>query len=309
MIWFFVQTLFLSSSPSHLVFTVSKFQQLMFGLDDCSEREAWIYSMEFIDLTLVILMIIILVSYLKNKEHIASKSLPKLFSAILALLITESFIIIIHIPWFYKCNPGRSIWSALYFMLAGIQNILVMVIWYYRLYKVFRDSVLKLSKLNRYFFTFLISLYSFMVITSWPVMILHILYAGIWTIYTAFFVYIALFILIVTVISLCGMLIGKLAKTYRYIQAESKLIGIITRIVILTVISLTLTIIQPIVGIWRVLISPNNIHVIYIWHLSVIMDAFSNCLFMILSFPCYDKYSQCFCGFCDQFCAAQWMKM
>lgn len=275
--------------------------------EDCPKRLPWIIVLEIINGILFLVMLGIVISFIKNKEEILNKISIRLYVTVLIFFMISLLIVINYIPWRLRCESRQTPWTAIYIMLMGLQSLFVMCIWYYRVYKLFKDTLLALSKPNIIIFTTLISLYSSFVFFIFPPVLFFYLLNGdlLIIIIGAIVVGISATILVITVVGFCAMLFYKLIATYKYIDPEDRLIELATRNVMLTVISLITTGIYPILGTLWLIFDENSAVAEFCFHLTMQLDHFTNCLCLVLTFSFYDKLydnlCSCFHNKCNQY--------
>ena len=207
-----------------------------------------------------------------------------------------------------RCIIFRTPWTAIHYSLAPIQQTLLILAWYTRLKLFISDSILRLSKSILYVFDvyFVISVI-FCVLT----MISICLYVTISIKYYNWF-YLNTVIgsawIALGLICLASLFFNKLRRAYKYLNNDPTFVSIITRFAILNIINLSLTFLLPIGG----YLYGKNLHSVpheFGYHFLIILDAFTNCLCTLLSFPYFNGVYGYFCGFVHKKCNNCWMNI
>ena len=214
-----------------------------------------------------------------------------------------------------NCNPYETLYTIVLFIIAGALWVLLMSIWYYRLFRIFKGTVLAISKLNLVIFIILVTLYvGLLVITTICTFIYISTGNGKYGRYISIIWGMATFVLLITIIFLIGMLIYKLTQTFKFIddkkgKNENSKIMVITRIVILTAISLLMGLITPIFGVLNTYLWRDSELAELFANFIIVFGKFINCLCIVLSFTFYDKWYNQICGCLDKKCHQCWGKL
>lgn len=106
-------------------------------------------------------------------------------------------------------------------------------------------------------------------------------------------------------ITVCSLFVHKLVRVYRETQSDDKFTMIITKIVILHIITLSFTLTMTItLYLWEFYVVME-----YINHFMVTLDYFANLICIVLCYQHYDIYYKHCCGRIDNRCHLCWTKL
>ena len=191
-----------------------------------------------------------------------------------------------------------------YFLFLGtplflFQSFLVLLIPYIRIYIVFKDTTMPLSKCNICFR-----------VTSFVVMAISIVLSSIFFIFdgksligTAIAAFIMLQLVFLGIATMI-LFIRKLMHVYRHSNDEI-FIGIITQLSILTLFSVGITLID--VGLVFIFIVEPSLY--WILEFPVLLDVITNFWFIMLSFESMNGYYMAICSCLDSRCRRLWKNM
>ena len=237
-------------------------------------------------------------SHIKHRRD-AQAPFHQFFPAILFVIIT--FIVLLSDTasiYFYNCNYT---WWMMFMLIFGftytLQIILVLIIFFFRVYFIFRSSQFQLSKITICFYTvtFIPLPICVAIVEFWY----HISHHSKMSRIVLGILYICN---ILCMLSLMVLFTKKLRETYKYLPSVDKsksethqlFIGIMTRTVILTAISMIFTLIASL-GI--IFIDQMETVGMIIVGLLVIIDVYTNFICILLSFSYFNEmyYKLCSC--------------
>eukprot|EP01084_Bolivina_argentea_P022366 41562_1 len=183
-----------------------------------------------------------------------------------------------------------------------LQASALLMVWFIRLYYVFRSSRFALSSYTKmvYISIFILGLIFTTIIT------VHLgPQEGLWLILVQF----AYLLYVILVIILSSLFVNKLCRVYRNVDVAAKsnkrskerykLIAVVTKISVLNFGSLTITILAAITIIFFI---HGNVYAEFIAHFAVFADIFTNFLCVILSYNNYKRFYHIVCGCCHNQC-------
>lgn len=253
-------------------------------------------SMETLMLTSIIVFIYKLITNYIQTTNIKDKP-PKLLFCIGIIFFLTSFTTNFSTitSQTFHCTHGRkslqySVFNYMYHQLYVIQFLLLQVLLLLRLYFVFKDTTMALSKLTIYFFSI-----SFITLTSCGLFVAILeIYESDWylrIIFLAITYLLAFMLMIVLVI----LFIIKILSVYKDIDSDEQLILLITKITCLTFVSILVTIIAAVM----IILDPGRT---FGDVLSAQIDVYTNFLCIALSYKQFDGLYMKVCGCCHKGC-------
>eukprot|EP01084_Bolivina_argentea_P178730 308900_1 len=264
-------------------------------ISNCPERLHLVIIMDCIAAVLFILATILSIVFIFSHKQHAKADCKVHFLSIIFLALNIS-IIGCYIPYQTRCKTWGTFWELLWMIQSSFQIYLLVVLWYYRFTALFSSSVvLRLSKRTTGCFHIYFIFAALVMIVYAYAAYLYVFASSKYITLCLIIVGIAFTWLFCGIISLSFLFIKKLIQAYKWITNDPSFISIITKYVILTVLSLSITILQPLFPNLRTMY-PNSIIIKFTHHYVVLLDAFTNCLYLILSFSDFDIFYQKICG-------------
>ena len=268
-----------------------------------SESVIWVIIVEPLTFILLLSMIPIIYKYgIMHHSSEQKKSKLLIYSGFIFFIsIFLTFLTLLIQGIFYCTNLKIYLMLSLIFaLLYAIQFCLLLLILFIRLYFVFHNTILQLSKFTTigYLVTYILML--LMVLFGAILQSVHV--------QSATFVVLIAFILILSlVISMMGLFIYKLIQVYKFMGNDQCLISMITKAVILTFISIFITFLAPIS-----IILFNNSGSIFlrgITTLVIMADLYTNFICIILEYEYFNGYYHKLCHCLDEKCTKLWKKI
>lgn len=196
-----------------------------------------------------------------------------------------------------------TIYNHLVNFSYSLQCLLILWLWFIRLYYAFTGTLFELSK---------ITIIGYISIFSLSFLFVILMLAGISfdTSQIDRNIHLLMLLLLVTwfvilIISLASLFIRKLISVYRNLDSDQYFITMITKITILNFISLTITIIWA----FSLIFFDYNVYTEFVNHFGIIFDYFSTFICAILSFNCYETYYTQICGRLHNQCNQCWLHL
>eukprot|EP01084_Bolivina_argentea_P068897 125414_1 len=280
------------------------------GWDFCAESRY--FGVIYFDYILPVVVIVVTIcmippvfvyctAYMKEKL----KSPKRLFYAGLALFITIFVTFIGYIMVFINYCHNKKLYALLVSacnLLYAMQTTMLLQILFYRLFHVFKDTMLAFSKYT------IVPWISYTVLFWMVYFIGFILYFISGKVQTgSFIISTAGGLVILATIWLVSMFIYKLIQAHKLCQSTAdgrKLVNVVTKTSLLCFIStfnIMLTcIVLPLVS------SSGSIHLDFLFRIILITDMFTNFLCILLSYSYFGSSYQIFCGCCHTKCNSAW---
>ena len=249
----------------------------------------------------------------EQKSFASSCKIPFYLVTILTTLVV--LVLIIYIPYLsHACYIYQSIWSGPYMLLYIWQFYFLILFWLYRLYSVFQGTVIPLSKCTVISY---IILYTITILFASGYSIAYAINA----LNAATFARLSGIIIVVYLIGSTAISIlfaSKLIRLHKSFASnfgkfdtnndkDESLLVTVSKLSILTWLSLIITFIQSIALPVRFVLFPNSILMEYIGHLVSIIDPYTNFVCIILS---YKHFQNTYLKICciHSCCFHCWMK-
>ena len=228
-------------------------------------------------------------------------------------ILTSTFLwIICHdiTKWIGQCFNLESsvsyiIFSSLATALYAIQSFILLIIFFERLDIVFNGTSFVVSKCTK-------NIYKFLFIST-PILVVIAICLFQYTLIFSILAGVVLLLFIGLMISLVILFIIKLVNVYKSsgmsenTGADKSVVSAITKTTILTTISVSMTLVNAIVAIWR--LNTDNIYIIWFQNYFVLLDVYTNFLCVILSYTAFVKYYQTLCKCMDIKCRSCWVRI
>eukprot|EP01083_Nonionella_stella_P044225 119142_1 len=249
------------------------------------------YIFVFVCATLIIFIVWILIKFCKSSPEIA-KSIQRM--QYVFMITTILGIAMLGIQKLLQCYMATSLlqyFSLLYLFFFAMQSYLLLFIFYIKLRMVFNGNVLAITPCtNACYMTMFVGMpFSFM---------MAIIFFFVLPVAFFWFVTLFLFVAVLTMVSLVGLFVHKLIKVNHHCKADEELVSLITRITLLGIISISITIVNALDGIFVV------DGVVYEWitRYIALFDLFSNLICIIMGHQMFKKYYFILCSPLDRCC-------
>ena len=288
------------------VLDLETFLYLMMGVF-CPNQTREYLTILFISVASIFIttLIIIFISFIRKIFYVSKQKPPRMIilSAVLlyiAILVGMTMHTIFVSDLCITSNTN-SVYNQLVNGSYTIQCLLILWLWFIRLYHAFKGTLFKLSKITIIGYVSIFSISFVFVI----LMIADIcfdtknmdrrLYLLILLLLIVWFV--------ILVISLTSLFIRKLINVYRNLDSDQFFIDSITKITILNFTSLSITIIWA----FSLMFYTHSIHTEFVHHFGMVFEYFSTFICAVLSFNCYEKYYTQKCGKFHNQCNVCWL--
>ena len=296
------------------------------NLDYCPPgRQIWLISINTVNglmlLSTIPTIYYFVKSYFEKKKKKSVSITPRsktntkastslFYVGLIFMIVTFLTLLLDIIVGVYKCSthhqPQYLAWTIPFLLTYVIQFYFLLLLLFIRLHSVFKDTMYELSRITVRIFKFAYILLLFLVIIG--VMLFRFRIPGSFII-----AFIMVLIFIALIITLMVMYIRKLLKVYKAVSntenAETEnLIIIITKTTILTIFSLSVTFLTPIVlGIMsnaKCAECASNIG-----STTMLLDIYTNFLCIALSYKCFGGAYIKLCGCTHKLCKKMWYKI
>lgn len=284
----------------------------------CQDPTREYLSIIFVSLASIFVttLIIIFISFIKKLLYVSKQRPPKviIISAIFLYLVIiigmtmhTIFVSDLCISQRLKDNNAMhdndTIYNHLVNFSYSLQCLLLLWLWFIRLYYAFTGTLFELSKITIIGYISIFSLsFLFVVLmladisfdTSEIDRSIHLLMLLLLIIW-----------FIILIISLASLFIRKLINVYRNLDSDQYFIAMVTKITILNFVSLSITIIWA----FSLIFFDYNVYTEFVNHFGIIFDYFSTFICAILSFNCYETYYTQICGKFHNQCNQCWLHL
>eukprot|EP01084_Bolivina_argentea_P078149 141784_1 len=215
---------------------------------------------------------------------------------IFIILISLSLFSYIFVATFLCINDTtRLLIETIFSLFYGLQFYLLLLIMFLRLYYVFHNSPLKLSKITTYSYILIYILLPILIIFTLSLGLNHTLFVT--------FVTISFVLFVILILSIIILFIAKLVRVYKYCANDEELMDAVTKTTILTLVSILVTLLIPTHSLLR---EPFDFEYgswfYFLGNVFTILDIFTNFLCIVMSYKYFDSYYYYICGCLDTQC-------
>lgn len=276
----------------------------MVNLQACKlGRIIWISIGNVVNGILLISIIPIIYTFIRNRVRNKIKTPRLLFYPGLLLLVVTFLLLALNLTiGVYFCDTNQAIYQLLlvpFSQLYGTQFYLLMLSLFLRLQYVLNGTLQAFSRLTLSIMTIIFILLPVMSVIA------GIMYHdpnGRFMVFGAFVIALAL------IISILFMYIRKLLAIYKNIDSDPKLIEIITKTTILTLISISATFLTSMCITMKPIMSEfMDFQVIETFILYI--DVYTNFLCVVLTYRYFDKYYSLLCKGMHSKCESMWFRI
>ena len=272
--------------------------------------QIWVSIGHVINVILLISTVPIIYKFIKahvqNEERKTRSTLLLFYPGLIFFIFTFLAFVMILIVMLYYCSEHQSFYPKLiasFIMFYVLQLYMLLLTLWIRLYYVLHGTFQAFSKVTISIMT--IIFISILVLSVAGVIIYNIYYQiGYWL------VYFTLFLLLILIFSVVTMYIYKLLVIYKNMMSDAKLIEIITKTTMLTIISIFATLLSPIMLVMQKRTNMNQvIDGQMIQNLVFYSDIYTNFLCIVLSYRYFDTYYIKLCKGTHSCCEKMWYKI
>ena len=270
----------------------------------------WLPIATIITSKLIITALFCIYKFIKHFGEEANKISRLLYHSGNAFFVISVITLILAIPIDFTCSRSTMLeyWDKAFQVLYGLQCYLLLLVWFIRLYYAFNNSQFKLSRCTVMF-----------IIISAIIGFIGLMYCLLFhDVYNKTgFIILTIFLIafVAWMIFLVALFIYKLVQVYKSVSVNSNLIRIITKITILSVMSIFFTVVHCImVIITAAIINESSLDKETKLHLKMIGDfihlinIFMNFICILLSYNCFDADYKYICGGLSDLCTNAWHK-
>eukprot|EP01084_Bolivina_argentea_P314174 544159_1 len=232
----------------------------------------------------------------------AQSDMPKLlYYTGLMFVIISIILLTVAVPFNFYCDDHWifDIFTEIFSVSYSIHCYLMLILWFLRIYYVFKDTEFALNKCAFYFYFILAAIMPFLMIYS-------IIILSTDSSFGLIIFLVLLFLFLIFLLSLVGQFVFKLIRIYKNLSHQHQFIGIITRSTILTIFCLVFSIIYGLLMVARNV--SDYILFRYLRNSFQLLSIFINYVCVLLSYHYFDGYYAKCCTKMDNKCTAGWYK-
>ena len=273
----------------------------------CADAEIVISAFHTIITSMMIITVLIVIyQFVKHWKKEKSASMTKKCGLIFitSILMTLMCSILIFDGKCYRISFNLfQIADTMYLGMFALSSYILIIIFFFRINKVFGETPLCLSKYTKY------TIYSFII--ALPIYIIVALIVYTFCINCVHFILYLVVIFLLTyigiLISLVILFIYKLIQVYNNNTDNNALLSAITKMTILVSISVFVTFIHAIGNIFY--FQFNDIYTKWITTAITMTDIYTNFICVIFCFGIFRNYYSIICKCCDTKCKICWLKL